>query len=552
MKGRNILFGFAELVFAAMVILAGFASCGSSPEAAAVLAPQPNPAASTSVQVEMTESVAAPAPNPYYTREGGKGLSLAILAPQAKGLVADQDYLPALVQEELVSNFTGYSAISVLDRVQLDNQYAELFSDYYDDSEEKGMDLGHLTPTDYIMGGSITKTATGYALQPQITKTEGKTTAASYSGTCDFAELDNLSGVRRVSLELLQKIGIEPTERTKTELAGAAATNHVNVQTALAQGITAQQGGTVVEVLSYYYQVAAFDSSLLEVTNRASVMSAAISSGNIGENVRNDIQRRKEWQKILTEAEVYFGKHLPWEIVYSPTLVQGKVDYTRETVDLSCNLEVKPTDGFKIVNTILAGLVATGKITEWNMEYWPLSSSVFVDRITARDPDYGPVGSGDDMYNCTILKRISVRFQLINAEGKVVAATNEDVFCPLRFAHFRSDLFYDSIPRPNLDVVGQVYGWDMSVLAETSKENILFSSVNANDITDKMTIKIVSVNGIDAAAIAKTGYIKISTLVFRWSLHELLMAEKNMEPAVVIPPGTDPLVLAVHPWRTLP
>jgi hypothetical protein len=39
----------------------------------------------------------------------------------------------------------------------------------------------------------------------------------------------------------------------------------------------------------------------------------------------------------------------------------------------------------------------------------------------------------------------------------------------------------------------------------------VFESVNANDITDHMTVKIVSVNGIDAETIAKRGYIRMST-----------------------------------------
>jgi hypothetical protein len=45
-------------------------------------------------------------------------------------------------------------------------------------------------------------------------------------------------------------------------------------------------------------------------------MSADISSGNIGVDVRNDIQRRNEWQKILAGAEDYFSKHPPYAIVY--------------------------------------------------------------------------------------------------------------------------------------------------------------------------------------------------------------------------------------------
>ncbi|MDR1245124.1 MAG: hypothetical protein LBJ98_04025, partial [Endomicrobium sp.] len=58
--------------------------------------------------------------NPFYNGSGGKDISLAILSPQLTGLTENLNYLPALVQGELVSNFSGYSAISVLDRENLD------------------------------------------------------------------------------------------------------------------------------------------------------------------------------------------------------------------------------------------------------------------------------------------------------------------------------------------------------------------------------------------------------------------------------------------------
>jgi hypothetical protein len=199
---------------------------------------------------------------PLFTGEGGKGLSLAILAPKANGLADTQKYLPALVQGEFVTNFTGYSAISVLDREHLEDQYVEILSGFYDEDAEAGKDLGHLVPTAYIMGGDITKTATGYALQMRVTKTSDKTTLCSYSGTCTFAELDNLTGVRRASLDLLTKMDVQLTPRAKDELSGAAAVHEVQGQTALAQGVTAQRGGTVVEALSYYFQAASYDASL--------------------------------------------------------------------------------------------------------------------------------------------------------------------------------------------------------------------------------------------------------------------------------------------------
>ena len=75
------------------------------------------------------------------------GKSLAILAPKTSGLPDNLSYLPALIQGEFVSNFTGYSAISVLDRQRLDDQYSELLSGYYDENAKAGLDLGKLTPT---------------------------------------------------------------------------------------------------------------------------------------------------------------------------------------------------------------------------------------------------------------------------------------------------------------------------------------------------------------------------------------------------------------------
>jgi hypothetical protein len=215
----------------------------------------------------------------YFTGDGGRGMSIAILAPQASGLDGDQSYLPTLVQGEFVSNFALYSNISVLDRLRLDDQYAELLSGYYADDAEAGMDLGHLTPTSHIMGGSITKTASGYALQMHITKTADKMTAASYSGTFTFAELDNLSGIRQATLDLLQRLGEELTSIARDELSSPAAANRVNAQTALAQGITAQQQGNEVAALSFYLQAASFDSSLSEAVERTSILASNLTDG---------------------------------------------------------------------------------------------------------------------------------------------------------------------------------------------------------------------------------------------------------------------------------
>jgi len=191
----------------------------------------------TSAPATQVQQPPPPPPSPFWTGDGGRGSSIAILAPKAVNLTANQGYLPDLVQGEFVSNFSSFSAISVLDRQRLEEQYSELLSGWYADDAEENWDLGKLPPTTYIMSGSITRTATGYSLQMGIAKNSDKLTVASYSGTSTFDELDNLTAIRQASLDLLEKIGVAPTARTRTELGRAAEANSVNAQTALARAL---------------------------------------------------------------------------------------------------------------------------------------------------------------------------------------------------------------------------------------------------------------------------------------------------------------------------
>jgi TolB-like protein len=441
--------------------------------------------------------------NPFYNGRGGRGTSLAILAPQVTGFTENLNYLPTLVQGELVSNFSGYSAMSVLDRENLDKLFAETLSGYYKDDAEGVISLGHMTNTDYIMSGTITKTSSGYALQIQIASSEDGMTKASYSGTCTIVELDNFIGIRRASLDLLAKMGVELTDRTKAELAGSAAVNHVNAQTALAQGITAQRSGTVVEALTYYYEAREYDSGLLEASSRLNVLANTITSGNIGENVRNDIQRRNQWLKILTECEVFFKEHLPYEIIYNPDITQGRIDYAKETVDLSFQMELRPTDSFKVVQNILDGLKTTGKQKEWGLVWWPLNSSVFAGvskdefgrpRNALTDNPHYADGWGS--------KIVNVVAAIINENGKTLAETNTKLQIETGF-YSPPGMWTDRN-------YGGVRDYSRIYVGSPRSVSVVFKNVDANDITDNLTIKIVSVDGIDTEIASRNGYIKIS------------------------------------------
>jgi hypothetical protein len=424
----------------------------------------------------------------YWTGDGGRGQSIAIHSPRATGLTENQNYLPDIVQGEFVSNFTTYSAITVLDRLNLDNQYAELLSGYYPDDAEAGMDLGRLSVKDYNMEGSITRTATGYVLQMWITRNADKMTIASYSGTCTFAELDNLTVIRRVSLDLLQKIGVEPTERTRNELTQAATTNRVNAQTALVQGLNAQRQGTVVEAMTYYYEATAFDPTLLEAANRASVLTATITSGNIGENVRNDIQRRNEWIRILQEANNFYKQQHPFEIIYDPTLIQGRIDYNNNTVELSFRIAVLPMpSAFNVINNLCQGLFNTGKSEEWGLHLWPF----YIKNDPTGFPGLWPLTSWYSILRINT-ETIKINTELKNQNRKTIGTATTDI------------TFIDR-GQINLPRSGRLY------IPERIIQSVTFYGVKADDITDNLSVYIVSVNGISAEDIARRGYMRIST-----------------------------------------
>ncbi|WP_461246701.1 leucine-rich repeat domain-containing protein [Treponema sp. R6D11] len=418
--------------------------------------------------------------NEYWTGDGGKGKSLAILVPKATGLEENQGYLPSLVQGELVSNFSGYSAISVLDRQRLDEVYAEQLSGYYNDNA--GLDLGHLKETDYIQTGSITRTATGYALQINIIKTDGKMTAASYSGTFTFAELDNLTGIRRASIDLLQKMGVTLTAKAREELTAGAELNHVNAQTALAQGITAQRQGTEVAALSYYFQAAAYDPALLEAVRRSSTLNASISSGKIGDNIRNDIQWRKDWVARLTETEQFFDsfnkrESMPYTLFYTTYIKQvGQTDYKNETVVIGGIETHLHGSGIWTVSiehalqTIYDGLNATQRKDAWQLASWPQKGVTNLNVFAERRQNFAVV------------------FELLNSQNKVIG--RQTLLTGGSWA-----LNWSGRPVVNVNA--------------DDRKTVSFQNVNANDITDRMTIRIVTVNGTDAETAARNRVLQI-------------------------------------------
>jgi TolB-like protein len=392
----------------------GAQSSNSAPAPASVVAPAPAP-------VRAPAPAPAPPPaNPYYAGTAGKGMSLAILIPTGQGLSQTENYLPTLVQGVLVGDFSKYSAISVLDRQNLEKILKETESGIYKD-EDDFIKLGEIVHVGYAMTGNITKTSSGYALQVQIADTANGMTKASYSGSCTATELDDFTGIKKASLDLLTQMGIGLTNTAKGELAAASQSQYVNAQTALSKGIIAQQGGNTVESLAYFYEANSYDPSFDEAAARANSLSASVRTGSMGDNIRNDIAWRNEWKKLLDDAKAYFITHYQFalaELVYDPTIIQGKVDYQRETVHLSFKAHMKPIQdpSLKILADLIQGLEATGRQRVWNLSFSP-------ERWWYKSFPFNQWPKSE-LYVYFFSRRYRLSADLLNDQGRIIAAFN--------------------------------------------------------------------------------------------------------------------------------
>jgi hypothetical protein len=425
------------------------------------------------------------------------------------------------VQGVLVGDFAKFSAMRVIDRQSLDKVIAEGESGVY--ADEGGFaQLGTVANAQYVMSGALQKTGSGFSLQLKITDAESGESKAVYTGTCTAAELENSAGVKKASEYLLAEMGVSLTDAQKTSLLGTEAVN-VQAEIALAKGIIAQQKGTVVEAMTYFYQAAAFDPSLLEAASRASVMSADVRSGNIGADSRNDIQWRKDWIARLTEAEQYFDQFIKtsppsFALYYSTDLERGKIDYQNETIPLSFTAVLDPS-GFwftsvqKALQAVLDGLNATGRKTDWGLQDWPQK------RVTALNP----FKEGRTVF--------TVAFELVNSRQEVIGRQTATLTGSWAFSFDKGNttvmVYYtgdgNQYNRTNLSVSGnQHYRFEFLVGGRQDYGNqdygnqdyrsgvydISFGAVKADTITDALTIKVASVNGATPDAVIKNGAIR--------------------------------------------
>ena len=427
-------------------------------------------------------SASSSLPTVYWTGNGGKGIKLAVLEPSGKGLLESEKWMLSMIQSSITGYFQRFSAMTIIDRQNLEKilgEQKQSMSGNYKD--EDFISIGKLTNARYILAGSITKTVNTYMLELAVTDAESGERKASYppKAVSPFA-IENLSAIREATAELLKQLGVNLTEQGQKELNSEANTAQILAETALAKGIAAQKQGTVVEALSYYIKAANYDSGLLEAANRMNTLTANISSGNIGQDTRNDIAWRREWVKRLQETETFFANTIkepqPFYIIYSTDIKQGKIDYQKETTELSIWMSIYPDFLWpdqinEVIDAIKKGLHATRRAQIWELD-WPTKT----------------INTPSPFINQTKNSISTVVVEIINNEGKSIG--KQTVKIPYGF-------------EINDTVITPIVQWE---------GNIVFPAVDAKLITDKLTIQITSIDGISAGNAAKQRNISIMTI----------------------------------------
>jgi len=129
----------------------------------------------------------------------------------------------------------------------------------------------------------------------------------------------------------------------------------------------------------------------------------------------------------------------------------------------------------EVLNAVNQGLRATGRAQAWGLDGWPFRGAVTGINAGARRPN-----------------NFAVVFELINAHGTVIG-------------------------RQTLQTSGNWQLTQQGIRVEASdRRTLTFQNVDAHAITDAgMTVRVVSVNGMDAEAAARDGILQARTITQR-------------------------------------
>lgn len=287
----------------------------------------------------------------YYEGDGGKGLSIEVVAPKVTGNATDeQKWFPAFAANMIHDDMEKYSAIKMIDgtniEAQMDIDDRNMNSGLFESSG--GMDYQSAENTLFI---ELTITPASYNLSVRVNK--GNTTKASHNKNYSVQDMNSGLALKKATADLLEQLGVKLTQSGKQSLLAVAQSHgSIEAQKLNAQAELAEKNGDNITALTYLVKAKKNDAKLKRTSTAIENLSSKVADGNIGEQVRNQIQLRKDFIKLLDETEAYLASGCPFIAVQSKFGL-GQIDYTKETMDVETSWFAAPLpDVYKIVKSI--------------------------------------------------------------------------------------------------------------------------------------------------------------------------------------------------------
>ena len=183
---------------------------------------------------------------------------------------------------------------------------------------------------------------------------------------------------------------------------------------------------------------------------------------------------------------------MPYTLFYTNEIEQGKIDYQKETVPLSIGTNLHGSGIWaasveKALQAVYDGLDATKRKEDWGLAEWPWKGVTNLNSFTKRSKDF------------------SVVAELLNNRKEIIGRQTLQTGGSWEFNPIRGPVSWEN--RRDLN-----YRPVVTVDITNARKTLSFQNVDANKITDNLTIRFVSVNGTNAETAARNGVLQITAL----------------------------------------
>jgi hypothetical protein len=276
-----------------------------------------------------------------------------------------------------------------------------------------------------------------------------------------------------------------------------------------------------------YFEAKSFDAGLIEASTRMASASTALSGsrGNSGAGVRDRVisqigryreetriaaERKKAMAALIEKATDFYINHQPFEVAAGDSFSVGGINYDKETAEITVEMTLSPVGGeFTIIQQLARQAHSMG------FANWP-----FTYRVKEHNPGgriiWAVLTAGIseilvhyvyDMLTQNSISGIWDWFYIYNHVDVFGRSSWKDDYQQADAAYLEFDVKAEIINSDgkklktvNFPLQGTII--PLSVSGSSSAQRF---AVNVEDLTDAITIKIISVNGNRA----DSGYVRI-------------------------------------------